>query len=129
MSDHGFGPVYKFLNFNPWLLERGYMKLRRSPVTFIRKILYDCGAVPKNVYRLFMILGWARLRISIGVSNRKKFFEKVNRFMLSMNDMDWSKTLAYSRGYYGEIFLNLEGREPHGIVKPVSYTHLTLPTN
>jgi len=121
MSDHGFGPVYKFLNFNPWLLERGYMKLRRSPFTFIRKTLYDLGAVPKNAYRLFMRLGLARLRLSIGINNRKRFFSKVNYLVLSMRDVDWSRTVAYSRGYYGEIFLNLKGREPCGIVEPSDY--------
>lgn len=30
---------------------------------------------------------------------------------------DWSATIAYSMGF-GEIFLNLEGREPEGIVAP-----------
>lgn len=31
--------------------------------------------------------------------------------------IDWSKTKAWSiGGYYGRIFLNIEGREPHGII-------------
>ncbi len=121
MSDHGFGPVYKCLNFNPWLLERGYIKLRRNPITSIRKFLYDCGGVPRNAYRLSVLLGLARLRLSIGIGNRKRFFRKVNRFMLSMEDVDWTRTLAYSKGYYGEIYLNLKGRESTGIVQPYDY--------
>lgn len=32
-------------------------------------------------------------------------------------DIDWSRTRAYSLGF-GMVFLNLEGREPQGIVKP-----------
>ena len=33
--------------------------------------------------------------------------------------IDWSKTRAWGDGgYYGRIFLNIEGREPQGIVKP-----------
>lgn len=33
-------------------------------------------------------------------------------------DVDWSKTRAFSEGgYYARVFLNLEGREPEGIVK------------
>jgi hypothetical protein len=34
-----------------------------------------------------------------------------------LRDVDWSRTRAYSLGLVG-IFVNLEGREAHGIVKP-----------
>jgi predicted AlkP superfamily phosphohydrolase/phosphomutase len=34
-----------------------------------------------------------------------------------LNSIDWSKTKAYSFGYYGQIFINLKGREPQGIVE------------
>jgi predicted AlkP superfamily phosphohydrolase/phosphomutase len=38
---------------------------------------------------------------------------------LSNCEVDWSKTKAWGDGgYYGRIFLNVEGREPQGIVKP-----------
>lgn len=34
-------------------------------------------------------------------------------------EIDWSKTRVWGDGgYYGRIFLNIEGREPQGIVKP-----------
>jgi predicted AlkP superfamily phosphohydrolase/phosphomutase len=34
-------------------------------------------------------------------------------------EIDWSKTRVWGDGgYYGRIFLNIEGREPEGIVKP-----------
>jgi predicted AlkP superfamily phosphohydrolase/phosphomutase len=32
--------------------------------------------------------------------------------------VDWSQTKAYSFGYHGQIFVNLKGREPQGIVEP-----------
>jgi predicted AlkP superfamily phosphohydrolase/phosphomutase len=41
-------------------------------------------------------------------------FEKV--------EVDWSKTRAWgSGGYYGRIFMNVEGREPHGAVRLEDY--------
>ncbi|HEY4687866.1 MAG TPA: sulfate adenylyltransferase [Anaerolineae bacterium] len=41
-------------------------------------------------------------------------FEKV--------EVDWSKTKAWgSGGYYARIFMNVEGREPQGIIKPQDY--------
>ncbi len=35
-----------------------------------------------------------------------------------VKDVDWSKTTAWGEGgYYGRLFVNVEGREPNGIVK------------
>ncbi len=37
-------------------------------------------------------------------------------------DVDWSRTKAWSSGgYYGRIFLNVEGREPQGIIPRAAY--------
>ncbi len=121
MSDHGFGPVYRFMNFNVWLMERGYLKLRRGPWAFIKRILFRLGVTPKNAYRLLMWLGKAKIRQTIGVTNRKGFFDIAGRIVLSMRDVDWSRTKAYSKGYYGQIFINLKGREPFGTVEPEDY--------
>ncbi len=39
--------------------------------------------------------------------------------------VDWSHTLAWAEGgYYGRIYLNVRGREPHGIVPPSRYGEL-----
>lgn len=39
-----------------------------------------------------------------------------------VKDVDWSKTLAWGEGgYYGRLFINVEGREPNGQVKPSDY--------
>jgi predicted AlkP superfamily phosphohydrolase/phosphomutase len=36
--------------------------------------------------------------------------------------VDWSKTKAWGwGGYYARIFLNVEGREPQGVIKPADY--------
>jgi len=36
--------------------------------------------------------------------------------------VDWSKTRAWgSGGYYGRIFLNVQGREPQGVIPPSEY--------
>jgi predicted AlkP superfamily phosphohydrolase/phosphomutase len=42
----------------------------------------------------------------------------VKRAFLSLADVDWSRTTAYTAGYGGPIFINLKGREPQGIVEP-----------
>jgi len=37
---------------------------------------------------------------------------------LDFSGIDWKKTKAYGFGMYGNIHINLQGREPQGIVKP-----------
>src|SRR6185369_2459061 len=45
---------------------------------------------------------------------------ELTKFETSM--VDWSKTRAWSTGgYYGRIFLNVEGREPQGIIPKQDY--------
>jgi predicted AlkP superfamily phosphohydrolase/phosphomutase len=37
-------------------------------------------------------------------------------------DVDWTATRAWaSGGYYGRIFLNVQGREPQGVIAPAAY--------
>jgi predicted AlkP superfamily phosphohydrolase/phosphomutase len=41
---------------------------------------------------------------------------------LTRCEIDWSKTKAWAEGgYYGRLFINVKGREPHGIVPPGDY--------
>ncbi|HKP13625.1 MAG TPA: phosphodiesterase, partial [Blastocatellia bacterium] len=35
--------------------------------------------------------------------------------------VDWSRTLAFSKGNYGQIYVNLKGREPQGAVEEKDY--------
>lgn len=53
------------------------------------------------------------LHFSEPVSPNQKF---------SVKDVDWSKTSAWGEGgYYGRLFINVEGREPEGKVKQSDY--------
>ncbi|MBW2652481.1 MAG: hypothetical protein JRC57_05285 [Deltaproteobacteria bacterium] len=38
--------------------------------------------------------------------------------MLSLDDVDWSRTRAYCKSGLGQIIINMKGREPEGIVNP-----------
>ncbi len=75
VSDHGFGPLYKDVYLNQWLLEQGYLAVKR------RHGNWEEGA---------------------------SLFDQI----------DWERTVAYSFGYFGNLYLNLQGREPLGIVSP-----------
>lgn len=79
LSDHGFATWRRSVNYNTWLVERGYLVLQGS-------------ARRQNLEALF---------------SRGQFWDAV----------DWSKTRAYSMGF-GDVYVNLRGREKEGIVAP-----------
>ena len=118
LSDHGFGPIHNFLVFNVWLLRAGFLKLKPRAATLVKRWLFELGLSPAAGYRVAMRLGFARMRLAAGVGTRKRLIERINRVFLSLRDVDWSRTRAYSKGNYGQMFLNLKGREPEGIVEP-----------
>jgi predicted AlkP superfamily phosphohydrolase/phosphomutase len=118
ISDHGFGPIHKFLVLNVWLLREGFLRLKPNVATFVKRSVFELGLSPAAGYRLAMKLGFARMRLSAGVGTRSRLIRKLNRLFLSLQDVDWSRTKVYSKGNYGQLFLNLKGREPYGIVDP-----------
>jgi predicted AlkP superfamily phosphohydrolase/phosphomutase len=118
ISDHGFGPIHRFLVMNVWLLQSGWLRLKPNVASFVKRSLFELGLSPATGYRLAMKMGFARLRLASGVGTRKRLIERVNRVFLSLQDVDWSRTRAYSKGNYGQLFLNLKGREPEGVVEP-----------
>ncbi|MBL8150045.1 MAG: alkaline phosphatase family protein [Blastocatellia bacterium] len=117
-SDHGFGPIHKFLCFNIWLLQEGLLVLKSGAMTQLKKLFFNLGLTPELGYRTAMKLGLAKIRLAAGVTNRSSILKLVNKMMLSLQDVDWSKTVAFSKGNYGQIFINLKGREQYGSVSP-----------
>ncbi|HWX42904.1 MAG TPA: alkaline phosphatase family protein [Blastocatellia bacterium] len=116
-SDHGFGPITKFLCFNVWLIQEGLLVLKGDAMTRFKRALFRLGITPDLAYRSAMKMGLAHLRLSMGVTNRSKLQRLANMLMLSLEDVDWSRTVAFSKGNYGQVFVNLRGREAHGIVE------------
>ena len=101
MSDHGMGPLHKWILLNVWLLREGYLVLKKDPLVRIRKILFDSGITPVNIYKLLLRLGFSKAGVSYERRDRI-----INRYFLSWKDVDWEKTRAYSWGQVGQIFLN-----------------------
>jgi len=113
LSDHGAGPNYGVMYINRWLEEIGLLKLKFGPTTMVKTWLARSNLVLR-VYRLLAALGLGSAAQIISKPARNKLVSS----LISLEDIDWSRTKAYSRGAFGQIFLNLEGREPEGIVKP-----------
>ncbi len=115
MSDHGFGPVYRFLNVNTWLLAEGLLRLKRNPKTWLRSLAFRLGLNYATVANWILRLGLGRRAIAAGRARREEF---QRRFFLSLDDVDWTRSRVYSMGNFGQLFVNMRGREPEGIVEP-----------
>lgn len=118
MSDHGFGPLSHYVHVNAWLAEHGYLKFKRTPASALKAMAFRLGFTPLGVYEKLRALGLGG-RMQETASERNEWLKAlVQKVFLSLPDVDWSRTRAYSLGFGGPIFLNLRGREPQGIVAP-----------
>jgi predicted AlkP superfamily phosphohydrolase/phosphomutase len=117
MSDHGFGPLRKIVNLNVFLLEKGLLKLNRKPVTQLKASAFRHGMTPARFYRLLEWFGMQNLATRVSKNTRN---EVVSKF-LSFGNVDWSQTVAYSMGHVGQVYINMAGREPFGIVQDKDY--------
>jgi predicted AlkP superfamily phosphohydrolase/phosphomutase len=95
MSDHGFGSCHQTVNLNQFFIRAGLMALRRD----------------------------RHLRVRQWLLNRPRLWRWAGRWLrpLTFADVDWSRTLAYSLGHIGQVYLNVRGRQPWGIVAPEEY--------
>ncbi len=117
ISDHGFGPVDWYVNFNVWLLGRGDIALQDSLYVRQKRWFHDRGATPEWFYNLMVKFGLAEQRVGRFRGKQTGPIERLaESAFLSRRHIDWSKTKAYSQGNFGQIFVNKKGRQPQGCV-------------
>jgi predicted AlkP superfamily phosphohydrolase/phosphomutase len=94
VSDHGFGPVYKFVSINDWLLSNGYMSLKNNSFNtklagnFLKKL------TPRPIR--------SKIKHLLRKNSEKNGTETMELFQ----NVDWSKTIAFSEGVSARIFIN-----------------------
>lgn len=123
VSDHGFGPVYRSIDFNTWLYEQGYLALKARPSTWIRRILWTLGLTPQALVERDWFLrlatgAFVRLKKKkpSGNVDDLKQAHSLLRFFLSFHDIEWSRTRAFSPFGFGQIRIHLRGQWPQGCV-------------
>lgn len=120
LSDHGFGPVHKCIDLNCFLLQEGFIKIKNHPVSQLKYLLWRRGFTYPLLFKIFRIL------LKLGFTppakppmEKMKDIRSAKRdLLLSSNDVDWTKTLAFSKFGIGTIQINLKGREKNGVVEP-----------
>ncbi len=116
MSDHGMGPVWKFISLNTFLIQQGFMRIRKGLLSRFRYFSFKRGWNLDNLDKLLRKLQLDRY-ISRNLSDQMKS-SLVEKVFFSSRDIDWNRTTAYALGVPGGIRVNLKGREPEGTVMP-----------
>ncbi|MCX5683686.1 MAG: alkaline phosphatase family protein [Planctomycetota bacterium] len=121
ISDHGAGEMRGVMYINRWLMDEGFLRLKRSLGYPLKWFLARTNLLTHG-YRALQMLGLGRLADLVPNNLR----EAVATSFVSFDDVDWTRTRAYSFGEFGQIFLNLKGREPQGVVEPGAEADRTL---
>jgi len=113
MSDHGAGPIRRIVYLDNWLAKEGYLERRPfnlQSAIFRRSKNYIRKTLPTRLRKLV----------------RSKFSHLASRLEGTEQaaSVDWNQTRAYSYGMYGNIYVNVVGRKPWGIVKDQDYDAL-----
>lgn len=120
MSDHGAGAVFRYVYINHWLRKIGLLKLRKEPRSRSLKRYLSRQLTRRDLVDMLEKTKLSKILLKIVPS---AFLTKEYEILLlgahpTLSDVDWAQTKAYSAGWLGQIFINLRGREPSGIVKP-----------
>ena len=118
VSDHGFGPLHKYCSFNVWLMQTGLLRLKRDTATLVKRLAFSLGITPEMAFKLSRRVSAGNAKAKRGVTADRTARGKLNKLFLSFNNVDWTRTQVYSKGNYGQLFVNLKGREPYGTVEP-----------
>jgi predicted AlkP superfamily phosphohydrolase/phosphomutase len=116
ISDHGFGPMrFAVRCLNPLFAQLGLLHYNqgRSQLRgrFLENLLlYGRRIIP---YRFQNPLARALPGLHLQASMQFKF-----------SGIEWSQTQVYAEPFAGQIFINLQGREPEGIVSAKEYPSL-----
>jgi predicted AlkP superfamily phosphohydrolase/phosphomutase len=117
LSDHGFGRFQAMINLNHWLGQAGLFHFQSGRGSRLQRMRSATVRRTAYLYRRHVPAGLReKMRNGLGVrrfSTLKGEFESI----LATSGVEWSQTKAYSLGVGGNIYVNLKGREPDGIVE------------
>ncbi len=117
MSDHGGGELRGVIHLNNWLASHGWLAYRSTASwPALRAKLVEQAAFILRRYMKRQFRDWLKTKAG-GIKDKAGSLSYFSR-------LDWSGTQAFSWGMYGNISLNLKGREPQGIVEPEDYDKL-----
>jgi len=119
-SESGAGPLRRGVDLNAWLARIGLLKPRHAAAGSGQTS--GKGAPPPNVLR--HARHWVQQALPLSLqrhlNRRLGGLKRWTQQRSELGHVNWRATRAYARGKEGNLFINLAGREPHGIVQPGS---------
>ena len=116
ISDCGAGPLYAGVNLNTLLAREGFLHHHSRPASNVADDITFTERLRRGAL--------ARLRKTPWYFRANHHLQPLKAWMQTRRDssgIDWSRTQAHSRGQWGHIYINLKGRDPHGVVPPAEY--------
>jgi len=113
ISECGAGPIRFGVEINNWLEQEGFLVHKQG-------LGPDSGVERRSLFAALRREAQARLPLS-AQARLNRHLRPLNTWLENRiygSDIDWSRTKAYARGKEGQIFINLKGRESHGVVAP-----------
>jgi predicted AlkP superfamily phosphohydrolase/phosphomutase len=114
ISECGAGPLRSGVQINTLLERHGFLRYCRQAGLGGSRRLVAAGRKQAQGLLQRWLPDAMYYRLNHGLRATKA---RVQSF-LADSDIDWAKTTAFSRGKEGEVFVNLHGRDPRGVVAP-----------
>ncbi len=112
VSDHGFGELRRDVYLNRVLLDAGLLRFDPAKVRAFAPPAPSADADPRHSWMHRRLPAVEELPADDNLLTRGLCDPR----RLTFATVDWRKTVAYSRGLFGNVWLNRAGREPDGIV-------------
>lgn len=117
-SDHGAGPLHAIINLNQWLQENGFLYYIEDRKNITQRLRANIVQYAANIYRQYVpVKIRSMFRNKLSPENFEKIKGQIESTLLT-STVDWEKTKVYALGAGGNLYINLKGREPNGIVEP-----------
>jgi predicted AlkP superfamily phosphohydrolase/phosphomutase len=108
ISDHGAGPLHGVVNLNAWLASHGLLAYATGGGVTGRKLLGDALELRRYLPERLRYAAKQRLP-----GLRERAYKHRDYTVV-----DWTRTRAFSYGTFGNVVVNVRGREAQGIVEP-----------
>lgn len=125
-SECGAGPLQSGVQINTWLQKEGFLTFTNSNGTAEKKLLSSEKSLMRSKVSSFRknIQGYIPKSLFYFANKNMHWLKSWIQSYLTDSDINWNKTFAFSRGKEGDIFINLKGRDPNGIVEKEQYENV-----
>ncbi len=103
LSDHGARPLHKWVSINNIFWRRGLLVFKRDLITRLKLLAFKMGRSPLSLYRTVLKLRLASVRNAV---RKEETRGSLRPLFVSLRDVDWERSRAYSLGGWGQIYVN-----------------------